>query len=85
MNPLLQLEIMTRQSQDKMLQVDNDTAFFNLEIIKEYQMNKMVSYPYKIIHMFFKNILMVITDKEGERAFVNILRRLFMFEELDEH
>ena len=65
-----------------MLKVDDDTAFFNLEIIKEYQINTM--HPYKIMHQYFKNILLIITDKEGEKAFINMMRKFFMFEEIQQ-
>jgi hypothetical protein len=60
--------------------VDEDTALFNIEIIKEYQINRM--HPYKIMHLQLKNILMIITDAEGEKTMINMMRRLFMFQEI---
>jgi hypothetical protein len=41
-------------------------------------------HPYKILHMYYKNMLIIITDLEGQRAFISLMRRLFMFEEVYE-
>lgn len=70
-------------------------AIFNIELTKEYQVNK--THSYKILHIFsgcnychssggkhripthHMETLIVITDREGEKAFTNLMKRLFLF------
>jgi hypothetical protein len=53
-------------------------SIFNIDITKEYQLNK--KHSYKILHIIQDEILLVITNnKEGERAFIQLMKKIFLF------
>jgi len=56
----------------------NLVSIFNIDITKEYQLNK--KHSYKILHIIQDEILLVITNsKEGERAFIQLMKKIFLF------
>ena len=57
---------------------NNHVSIFNIDITKEYQLNK--KHSYKILHIIQDEILLVITNnKEGERAFIQLMKKIFLF------
>jgi hypothetical protein len=57
---------------------NNFVSIFNIDITKEYQLNK--KHSYKILHIIQEEILLVITNnKEGERAFIQLMKKIFLF------
>jgi len=57
---------------------NNYVSIFNIDITKEYQLNK--KHSYKILHIIQDEILLVITNnKEGERAFIQLMKKIFLF------
>lgn len=56
----------------------NIVSMFNINITREYQLNKKNSY--KILHIIHHQILLVITNNvEGERAFIQLMSKVFLF------
>ena len=76
LNPLLQLEIMLKQIYDKAMHLEN-AVFFSIQIIKEYQLNRQI--PFKVIHLFTKNLLFVISHSDGHQYFIRMMKELFRF------
>ena len=57
---------------------NNHVSIFNIDITKEYQLNK--KHSYKILHIIQDEILLVITNnKESERAFIQLMKKIFLF------
>ena len=57
---------------------NNYVSIFNIDITKEYQLNK--KHSYKILHIIQDEILLVITNnKEGETAFIQLMKKIFLF------
>ena len=56
----------------------NHVSIFNIDITKEYQLNK--KHSYKILHIIQDEIVLVITNnKEGETAFIQLMKKIFLF------
>lgn len=57
---------------------NNVVAMFNIDITREYQLNK--KHSYKILHIIQRDILLVITNNiEGEKAFIQQMKKIFLF------
>jgi hypothetical protein len=73
---MLQLELMLKQIYDKVMHLEN-AIFFSLQIIKEYQVNRQI--PYKIIHLYHKNLILIISNRDGHSYFIRMMKELFRF------
>ena len=79
------MELLTRQTFDSVIfsgKSPVSSSVYSLEVAREYQLDK--THAYKILHERQgekAETLFVITDKGGERAFTNMLRRVFAFKD----
>eukprot|EP00347_Sterkiella_histriomuscorum_P022677 403337571 len=81
LNPLLLWEIILKQQYDKVFQIDENTVFYNIEVIEDNQLQK--KYIIKIIHLIKRNIMFVVTNQQGHLPFMSLMKKIFKFQSLD--
>jgi len=59
LNPLLFWEIILKQQYDKVVKIDEHTAFYNFEILEENSLLR--KFIVKVIHLLSKNMMFVFT------------------------
>ncbi|CDW84134.1 cora-domain-containing protein [Stylonychia lemnae] len=82
LNPIIIWEIILKQQYDKIVTIDEQTAFYNFEVIEENQLQK--KFIIKVIHQYTRNIMFVLTTMKGQQPMMNIMRNLFKFKDLAE-
>eukprot|EP00347_Sterkiella_histriomuscorum_P022486 403338312 len=83
LNPILLWEIILKQQYDKVFRIDDNTVFYNIEIIEEDQLQK--KFVVKIVHLINKHIMLVITSQAGHLPMMNLMSKIFKFQSLDEY
>lgn len=62
LNPIILWEIILKQSYDKIVEIDEDTTLYNIQILEENSLDFKVI---KIIHLLRMNVVFVITDLDN--------------------
>jgi hypothetical protein len=77
LNPILFWEVVLRQSYDKVCHIDDQTAFYNIEIQEDSHLMKRCLV--KIIHIFSRNVLFVFTTPHGKPVMSHLFKENFKF------
>lgn len=80
-NPVMFWEIILRQCYDKIFKVDDETILYNINFVKEFPF--FAKDLIKVIHLVKKNLLIVLTDHEGDNDFMQLMQQQFKFVKLD--
>lgn len=59
------------------MKIDEETVFYNIEIRREYSLTQKMLV--KVIHLLEKNILIVLTEREGHQVINKMMRKFFKF------
>ncbi|CDW75366.1 manganese resistance protein [Stylonychia lemnae] len=82
LNPILIWEIILKQNYDKVVKIDDQTAFYNIEIIEENKIHQ--KFIIKVIHSFKRNLMFLFTTWTGQAPILHLMRKIFKFKNLEE-
>ncbi|CDW78186.1 -like mg2+ transporter [Stylonychia lemnae] len=82
LNPLLLWEIILKQQYDKVVKIDDQTAFYNFEVLEDNSLLR--KFIVKVIHLLTKNMMFVFTTQRGQPGLMTLLRKIFKFKELSD-